>query len=196
MADAPYRIEYVPLSEIQRWPRNPKTHDEAGLDESLERFGFVNPLLLDEGTGRLVAGHGRLEALLRRKAAGKAPPARVATRGAEWLAPVLRGMSFRDEREAEAYLLADNRLTELGGWDMVALADMLRPASVEGVLSVAGTGFSDAEASRLLRTYRPAEEASFPEYDEGIAEEPEHFGLLTCGECGHEFRPDEAEEVE
>lgn len=191
-----YRVEYVPLSEIQRWPRNPKTHDEEGLDESLERFGFVNPLVLDEKTGRLVAGHGRLEALQRRKAAGKPPPARVAQRGEEWLAPVLRGVSFADEREAEAYLLADNRITELGGWDMVALSDMLRPAKVEEAVSVAGTGFSDAEAARLLRTYRPPEAAAFPEYTEAIAEKPEHFGLLTCGACGHEFRADEAEEVE
>ena len=189
------RVELVPLSQVQAWPRNPKKHDEPGLDASLERFGFVNPLVLDESSGRLVAGHGRLEALRRRFEAGKPPPARVELQGAEWCVPVLMGVSFSSEEEAEAYLLADNRLTELGGWDQVALADMLRrPADERAVLE--GTGFTDEQADRLLRTYKPPEEASFTEYDESVAEQPAHFGQVTCGECGHVFNPDEAEEYE
>lgn len=188
------RVELVPLSQVQAWPRNPKKHDEPGLDASLERFGFVNPLVLDEASGKLVAGHGRLEALKRRLEAGKPPPARVELQKGEWCVPVLMGVSFSSEEEAEAYLLADNRLTELGGWDQVALADMLRrPADEKAVLE--GTGFSDEQADRLLRTYKPPEEASFQEFDESVAEKPEHFGKVTC-ECGHQFNPDDAEEME
>jgi hypothetical protein len=173
------------MSQVQAWPRNPKKHDEPGLDASLERFGFVNPLVLDESSGKLVAGHGRLEE-------GKPPPERVEVRKGEWCVPVLMGISFSSEEEAEAYLLADNRLTELGGWDHVALADMLRrPATEKAVLE--GTGFSDAQADRLLRTYKPPEEVSFQEYDESVAEKPAHFGLVTC-ECGHQFNPDDAED--
>jgi len=189
------RIELVPLSQVQAWPRNPKKHDEPGLDASLERFGFVNPLVLDETSGRLVAGHGRLEALRRRLEAGKPPPARVEVRGAEWCVPVLMGVSFADEAEAEAYLLADNRLTELGGWDQVALADMLRRPVTERA-ALEGTGFTDEQADRILRTYKPPEEASFKEYDETVAEKPEHFGEVVCDACGHSFNPDEAEDYE
>ena len=58
------RIEYMPLREVRGWDRNPKGHDTAELEESFKRFGFVTPLILDEGTGQLVAGHGRLEALV------------------------------------------------------------------------------------------------------------------------------------
>ena len=34
-----------------------------------------------------------------------------------WMVPVLSGVKFSTEEEALAYLLADNKLTEIGGWD-------------------------------------------------------------------------------
>ena len=57
----PQRIEYLPLSAMVRWPRNPKGHDLGELHGMIARFGYVMPMLIDEGTGRLVAGHGRLD---------------------------------------------------------------------------------------------------------------------------------------
>jgi hypothetical protein len=145
-----YRVEYVPLSELERWPRNPKKHDEPGIDASLERFGFTNPLMMDERTKRLVAGHGRLEALQRRQAAGKEPPKNIAKKGKDWMVPVVRGVSFASEAEAEAYLLADNRLTEIGGWDDKMMNDVLASlGSVDGGL--VGTGFSAEDVASMLR---------------------------------------------
>lgn len=155
--DKGYRVEYVALSEVARWPRNPKKHDEPGLDASLERFGFTEPLVLDEKSGRLVAGHGRLEALQRRSAAGKATPLNIAVRGRdqEWMVPVVRGISFKDVTEAEAYLLASNRLTEVGGWDDATLAKMLQDLSESA--SLEGTGFAPVDVTGLLRSLEAAE---------------------------------------
>ena len=34
-----------------------------------------------------------------------------------WLVPILRGWTSRSDADAEAYLVAANRLTERGGWD-------------------------------------------------------------------------------
>lgn len=144
-----YRIEYVPLDEIQRWPRNPKKHDEAGIDASLERHGFVDPMVMDEKTARLVSGHGRLEALQRRKAEGKEPPKNIATKGKEWMVPVLRGVAFKNEAEAEAYLIATNRLVERGGWDDAMVGDMLKGLG-EVDAGLLGTGFSASEVADLL----------------------------------------------
>jgi ParB-like chromosome segregation protein Spo0J len=56
-------IDYVPLDEIAEAHRNPKLHDRRGIRASVTRFGFVEPITIDERTGRLVAGHGRLEQL-------------------------------------------------------------------------------------------------------------------------------------
>lgn len=161
-----YRVEYVSLSEIQRWPRNPKLHSEPELDASLERFGFTNPLILDEASGKIVAGHGRLEALLRRKAAGKEPPERVAMKGKEWMVPVIRGVRFKDAHEAEAYLLADNRLTEAGAWDDDALAAMLGRLSEGDALL--GTGYNAGDVEDLWKRVSSTQSAlpSIPDADE------------------------------
>lgn len=143
-----HRIEYIQLEEVLRWPRNPKTHDEAGMDASLERFGFVQPLIIDETTKQLVAGHGRLEALQRRKAAGKSPPSRIVKKGDGWMVPVVRGITFGDAANAELYLIADNRLTEAGGWNDAALAEMLARLGAD---KLEGTGFEWEDVEALYR---------------------------------------------
>lgn len=139
------RIEYVPLREVKRWPRNPKLHVDADIEKSIEKFGFTSPLLLDENTGRIVAGHGRLESLIRMADAGKPPPARIRRDKAEWLVPVVRGVSFTNEAEAEAYLLADNRLVELGGWDHTALETIIADIVATSGGNDTIIGFTQAE---------------------------------------------------
>lgn len=142
-------IEYVDISKLKEAERNPKDHSLGMIEESMTRFGFTIPLLLDEGSQRLVAGHGRLKALRRLRDRGAGPPAGVSLGDAdEWLVPVLRGIGFTDEKEAEAYLLADNRLTELGGWDQIALSEMLSDLSDAG--SLMGVGWSHDDLDEML----------------------------------------------
>ena len=149
MDQAGISIDYVALEEVEGWPRNPKGHDLGRLGRSFERFGFTQPLLRDEKTGRLVAGHGRLEGLRQRKEAGEPPPDRIRVDAdGRWLVPVLRGVSFATDAEAEAYLLADNRLVELGGWEEDGVAAILANLPPEDAGDL--LGYSEREASRLL----------------------------------------------
>lgn len=138
------RIEYVKASTLERWPRNPKEHDLPEIKSSLARFGFVQPIALDERTKRIVAGHGRLEASLELKAEGAPPPKRVRVVAGEWFLPVLRGVEFEAESEAEAYLLADNNLTMARGWDLAELAEMLPD------LDLVGTGWTSDDVDRMV----------------------------------------------
>ena len=147
------RIEYMPLSKLKRAPRNPKEHDLGMLHSSIERFGYVDPIMLDENTGRLVAGHGRLDALQQMKASGGDAPARIRADGTEWLVPVIRGIAFDDEREAEAYLVADNQATILGGWDEAVLADVLADFAEDDALE--GMGFDGDDLDVLLAWQAP-----------------------------------------
>lgn len=140
------RVEMVPLDDVERWPRNPKRHDVPALRESIRRFGFVAPLVRDDATGRIVVGHGRLEALLEMRDAGEDPPARAEG----WRVPVLVGVSFRSEREAEAYLIADNRHVELGGWDDADLAAMLRDMGDLDESLLQSIGMTNEELTTLL----------------------------------------------
>lgn len=134
------RVEYVPLSSVQPATSNPKRHDVPRIARSIVRFGFTTPGLRDERTGRIVVGHGRVEALttlrddptllaeIREEFGSTAtgPPAGVLVGDdGDWLVPLVVGWESRDDTEAAAYLVADNRHTELGGWDHGELASLL-----------------------------------------------------------------------
>lgn len=140
-------IVYTALDSLQSATTNPKRHDLGRLGASVERFGYVEPVVVDERTGRLVAGHGRVEHLRAAREAGESPPDGVQSDGDDWLVPVVRGWGSTSDAEADAYLVASNRLVELGGWDGVELNRLT--AGMDAALRSV-TGFTDAELKALL----------------------------------------------
>jgi len=141
-------IEYWPLRRLQKHPRNPKSHRLEEIHQSMDRFGYTSPILIDERSGKVCAGHGRIDTLLERFGRDpKRPPENVAAENGDWLVPVVRGLAFKSEAELEAYLIADNRLTEVGGWDSAKLVEILKDHQAAGTLP--GTGF-DVDALREL----------------------------------------------
>ena len=135
-------IEYVPLKDVVRWPRNPKAHDLGGIGASFDRFGYADPIIRDDTSGKLVAGHGRLETLEEKERAGEDPPDRIVLdETGQWLVPVVRGIAFKDETEAEAYLLAHNHLTEKGGWIQDELDELLKKHA-ESIGGFSGMGWN------------------------------------------------------
>ena len=152
---AEIRIEYTALSALLRAPRNAKTHDVAALRASMERFGFTQPLALNEVTGLLVEGHGRLDVLQSLKAQGLPAPARVTVRKGEWYVPVVRGLSFASAQEAEAYLVAANQLTIAGGWDERLLRETLA-SFADSTAGYAGLGFDQNTLDTLTASFAPA----------------------------------------
>ncbi len=188
MSDA-RRIEYVPLSSLKSAKSNPKKHADTDVKTSIGRFGYVEPMVVDERTGLLVAGHGRKDALTGMKAAGQDAPDGVTSTGGEWLVPVLRGWESRSDIEAKAYLLASNQLTALGGWDNASLTEMLKELSDAGALD--GVGFGDAELTALLDAAGPRDGETDPDdIPEAPAESYVKLGdtyslgdhRITCGD--------------
>lgn len=143
------QVEYMPLSEIVGADINPKDHDIGQIYQSIKRFGFTQPIMMNENTGKLLAGHGRLQTLQTMKQAGEKVPNRIKEKDGEWLVPVLKGISFEDDMEAQAYLIADNRLTELGGWNTGELIDELQQL-VENGLSLDGVGYDFDDLENLV----------------------------------------------
>lgn len=143
------RIEYIPLSQIQRARRNPKMHDSRSIEASLHRFGIGELPLIDERTGLLVAGEGRIDQLeVMRDADPNTPPEGITRRpDGDWLVPVIKGWASRDDKEADAYLIMSNRLSARGGWHDEGLAEML--ASLDQDL--VGIGYDPDELEDLLR---------------------------------------------
>jgi DNA modification methylase len=160
------KIEYWPLEDILSWPRNPKDHDVGLLETSIKRFGFVDPVIVDERSGRLAAGHGRTKTAGAMKLAGEAPPQGVKVdQDGRWLLPVVRGVAFRDDLEHEAYLVASNQTVIAGGWIDEVLKDVLVGVGANTEESLGGTGFDVRDVERLvgeLDKQRGSDEAPAP----------------------------------
>jgi DNA modification methylase len=139
-----------PIAELQKWRRNPRKNDQAvpRVARSIRKYGFVAPVVVWQSHSRLVAGHTRiaaLESILQREPAfipRDAP--------GPGLVPV-RFHEFTDEAEANAYAIADNKLTEVAEWDEQLLGSIFAELRTLDERLLAETGFEDDEIERLIR---------------------------------------------
>lgn len=149
-------LRYEDLDDIIQADNNPKDHDLGVLYQSMKRFGFTNPIIMNESTGKLLAGHGRLQTLQMMKDNGEDAPKRIDVvkdieddRIETWYVPVLYGVKIDNVSEAQAYLIADNRLTELGGWKPMDLMDSLAEI-LENTGNLDGTGYDLDDVETIL----------------------------------------------
>lgn len=141
------RVEYIPLSKIKGYPKNPKEHDLGALKESISSHGFFMPVMLDERANHLLAGHGRIQLLMQMKAGGGKPPKGIsAGPHGEWMVPALRGVSLKNPPK---YVIADNRVSEIGGWHTKLLAEVLKYLKQEDALQ--GTGYNEEDLDEVLK---------------------------------------------
>lgn len=146
----PRRLEYMPVDAIEEALVNPKDHDDALIDASMGRFGFMEIPVLDERTGRLVAGHGRRSRVMALRDAGDDPPEGVVVdKDGTWLLPVARGWSSKDDDDAHAAGIALNRGAEAGGWKVDVLFDVLNGFSTEPD-GLVGLGFDVHELDDMV----------------------------------------------
>lgn len=177
--------EYMPLDELlqRRDPRNAKLHDEAGISASMDRHGYVEAITLDERTGLLISGHGRVERLEAKHDAGDEPPEGiVADDNGRWYVPTDRGWSSADDDEAEAALVGVNALTIAGGWDARRLHEQLTRQSARPA-GFAGMGFVADDIRRVKAQIDRQQIPSDGAPDESAQLNP-HFSILI--ECTDE----------
>lgn len=128
-------IEHWPLTKLIPWAKNARTHSDAQVAQiagSIAAFGFNAPILVDSSAG-VIAGHGRLLA--------------AKQLGLEQVPVIV--LDHLSEIQKRAYILADNKLAELGGYDDELLASQLaelRDADIDLQL----LGFNDGELQTLL----------------------------------------------
>jgi hypothetical protein len=183
------KIEYMTLEELESWPRNPKRHDIKQISGSMQDFGYVSPIIIDEKTKKIVAGHGRLDSLKVMRGQGKEPPERIKVKDGQWSVPVLRGVSFKSEKDAERFLVADNRITELGGWDNQLLVDVLSGFVEEDEALLTSVGFEIKEYDRMVADL----EKEPPTLN--LAQEPSRIVVEhTCPKCGFKFNQEISKE--
>ena len=59
-------VRRVPLTDLHIDPANVRAHGDANMEAiagSLKRFGQAEPLVVQKQSGRIIAGHGRLQAM-------------------------------------------------------------------------------------------------------------------------------------
>jgi DNA methylase/ParB-like nuclease domain len=139
----PLSINYQAVSALKPRASNPRTHSKKQIDQianAIRRFGFTNPILVDDDNG-IVAGHGRVEA--------------AKSVGLDHV-PTVR-LSAMSEAEIRAYVIADNKLAENAGWDRNLLGLELQYLTELDVdFDVTITGFELPEIDILIGELSPA----------------------------------------
>jgi len=135
----PNHLEIVATDSLSPNSRNARTHSKKQvrqIAESIQQFGFNNPILVDD-TLEVIAGHGRLQA------AQKLGLSEV---------PIVR-LSHLSDAEKRAYILADNKIALNAGWDAELLAlelGELADLLPEVDLDLEITGFETGEIDVFL----------------------------------------------
>lgn len=181
---SPRRTEYVPLEDVHTAERNPRLH--LSLPEvkgSIRRFGFVESAVHDGRTDRIIAGHGRREALVEMREAGEdAPEGIIEHEDGRWLMPVTYGWASRNDDEAEALLVALNRHAETGGWERGGLAELLDALRHDDRESFSVTGFKDLDVDEMLAEIAQEEHDGIEDPDalDDAPEAPEPEDAITA----------------
>lgn len=162
------QVDIRPIKGIKTAKYNPrKISDQAlaSLKQSIQRFGFVDPVIVNDRTGVLVGGHQRISA--------------AKELGLEAV-PVV-GVNL-DEGEEKALNVALNKIS--GEWDLDLLRGVLDDVQAAG-LDLSLTGFTKDEwlamsGEEFVPDFQP-DDSSIGKLDEKK--------MVTCPKCNHDFTP-------
>ena len=130
-----HSVEWCQLETLVPYAQNARTHGEEQikvLASSIERFGFNSPVLID-GAGGIIAGHGRVLA--------------AKYLGLESV-PVVR-LDHLSPDEKQAFILVENKSSELSGWDDEILKTELKDLFDKDFDPIS-LGFATKEIDKLL----------------------------------------------
>ena len=139
---AEIKVTYIDLNSLKEYRHNPKNHPRqqvVQIADSIKKFGFNNPILIDENN-EIIAGHGRYLA---------AQQLQMET------VPVIR-LTHLDETQKRVYRLADNKISENGGWNKELLALEISDLEQIYVDDITITGFEQIEINNLITDTTPA----------------------------------------
>jgi len=177
------KIVNIRTVDLVPFENNSRTHDLEQIlkiVDSINEFGFTNPILIDSNNG-IIAGHGRVLAATRLELE-KVP------------CIVLPNLSPEQKR---AYVIADNRLALDAGWDESILAYELK-ALMDLDYSVELTGFDFDEIDKLLENVL-GEDDPTPVEETGEVDEPEYI-VISKGDIieleGHRLLCGDSSDIE
>jgi DNA modification methylase len=172
------QVNYRRVAELKLNLRSPRKHPPkqiAQIAASIQTFGFIVPVLVDQN-GQVIAGHGRIDACM------QLGLTRVPTICVEHLT----------QTQIKAFGIADDRLTENAVWDDQLLGKALLDLSLSNLnFDLEVTGFETAEIDLLIEGLELAcdseedEQAPLPPADPPVTETGDLWALgshrLYCG---------------
>lgn len=130
-------VQEVALEALKPYEKNAKIHNADQVERianSIKEFGFISPCLIDKDFN-IIAGHGRVKAAQQLNL--KTVPC-----------VFIEGLT---ETQRKAYILADNRLTELGEWDDDLLQGELEElADMDFDIELTGFEFEDYDEPKEI----------------------------------------------
>ena len=124
------RYENVKIEKLKPYENNARTHSEEQVEKianSIQEFGFINPVIIDSDYG-IIAGHGRV--LGAQKLGMKEVPCLF--------------VEDLTETQKRAYILADNKLALDAGWDDEILKQEIKALDdLNFDVSIAGFNIED-----------------------------------------------------
>lgn len=158
----------VLIADLIPNPDNPRVHSELQIKrlmDSIREFSFLVPALIDD-QNMIIAGNGRVEAA-KQLGYREVPTIRIST---------------LTEQQKRVFILADNRIPELGKWDDFKLAQQLLELTIQLPESdIELTGFATAEIDKLIDV--TIGEAAEPEQEPPIElPAPEEVAVSRLGD--------------
>jgi len=143
-------VTYRRIEELKPDPANPRRHSKKQIRqiaESIKAFGFNVPILIDRH-GDIIAGHGRW----------------LACRDLDFTEVPTLCLDHLTPAQARAFMIADNRLTEIAVWDDRLLAQQLKELTLVGLdFDIEVTGFEMGEIDlRIASLDDPAQAEADP----------------------------------
>jgi len=149
------RLEYVSVSELVPYDKNPRKNDDAAekLVPLIEEFGFKIPILVDIKNNRneIISGHTRIKAAL--------------LLGLEKV-PVIFSDDLSPE-QVKAFRMADNKSGEWAEWNFNFLTEEIQDLKGVGY-ELTLTGFNEIELETLVSCEDNFSFNSSAEYGEGV----------------------------
>jgi DNA modification methylase len=162
-------VVYRRIEALKPDPANPRLHGKKQIRQiahSIETFGFNVPVLVDAEL-KVIAGHGRL------LACGELGITEVPTLRLDHLTPA----------QARAFMIADNRLTEIASWDDQLLAEQLKDLSLLGLdFSIEVTGFEMGEIDLRIAALEDMPEQADDDPADAVPELPMRPPLSKIGD--------------
>ena len=183
----PKELVTLNVDQLIPYERNPKTHPQSQIQllaNSIREWGWTMPILVSEDY-TVIAGHGRLYAAQQLEIES---------------VPCLVAEGWTDEQKS-AYVIADNKLSERGEWDMGLYFSELKDLNETGfdmdlmgiqedlsALNFEPSLNPDIEYSEITESNISSASDAMGRQIQNIGADKEEQGVkVMCPNCAHEF---------